>query len=73
MYLTYVIQELLKKNILGANSIYLSLCHTEKEIDNYLTILEKIFYNLNKIVKSNAPSVDYLEIPPISEGFARLT
>ena len=35
-YLTFVVQELIKFKILGAGSIYLSMSHTDKEVDFYL-------------------------------------
>ena len=72
-YLTYFIQELLKERILGGNSIYLSMSHSDKEIDRYLKIVEKIFINLSKIVRSKTDHSNFLEIPIIDIGFKRLT
>ena len=66
-------QELLKFKILGASSIYLSMSHTNKEVDFYLKKIEIVFKDLSKIIKSNANSNSYLDIPKINTGFGRLT
>ena len=73
VYTTYIIQELLKKDILGANAIYLSMAHKEKDIEKYLDCLDRIFINLSKIIKSNVNKSKFLEIPVIDLGFKRLT
>tara|TARA_B100000989_G_C19532278_1_gene470791 strand:- start:6177 stop:7493 length:1317 start_codon:yes stop_codon:yes gene_type:complete len=70
---TYFIQELTKYNILGANSIYLSKCHTNVEIEKYLNKVEIIFKKLSKIINSKTNKNNYLEIPQIQTGFGRLT
>ena len=47
---TYLTQEFLKKNILANDSIYLSICHNNKNILNkYYELLNKYF----KVIKKN--------------------
>ena len=72
-YLTFVVQELIKFKILGAGSIYLSMSHTDKEVDFYLKKIEVVFRDLSKIIKSNANTNSFLDIPKINTGFGRLT
>ncbi len=72
-YLTFIVQELVKSNILASGSIYLSMAHTETEIDYYLRKIEPIFKKLSKIIRSKEKSKNFLEIPLINTGFGRLT
>ena len=72
-YLTFIVQELVKSNILASGSIYLSMEHTETEIDYYLRKIEPIFKKLSKIIRSKEKSKNFLEIPLINTGFGRLT
>jgi hypothetical protein len=48
LYKTFITQELLKKNILASNIIYISVAHKKKHLDKYFLNLEKIF----KIISS---------------------
>lgn len=48
-YKTLLSNEFLKNGFLASNSIYLSICHTEKIIKKYLKILEKIFKIISEI------------------------
>ena len=73
IYNTYVIQELLKKNYLAANSVYLSMSHSEREVDKYLYNLDMVFKKLSKIIKNKEKKENFLEIPIIDQGFKRLT
>ncbi len=45
---TYLTQEMLKKNIIATNCIYVSIAHTKKYIDLYLKELDKIFFKISK-------------------------
>ncbi len=45
---TYLTQEMLKKNIIATNCIYVSIAHTKKYIDLYLRELDKIFFKISK-------------------------
>ena len=44
---------LLKKNILATNSIYLSFAHNSKNIKEYRSNLDNIFYTLKEFLLSN--------------------
>ena len=44
---TYISQEFLKKGILAANSIYLSVEHNDSIINKYFTILDSIFSKIS--------------------------
>lgn len=56
---TYISQEFLKKGILAANSIYLSVEHNDSIINKYFTILDSIFskisLSINKKNNSHTP------------------
>ena len=43
---------MLENNILATNVIYLSIHHTKSKIDNYLSVLEKIFIKISEIEKN---------------------
>ncbi len=45
-YKTYISQELLKKNILASNLVYIAVSHNDKDIDRYFYELEKIIKNI---------------------------
>ena len=45
-YKQYIVYKMLKKNILAKNVIYCSTSHSKKQIDNYMKILKKIFYEI---------------------------
>ena len=72
-YNTYIIQEFLKHNILASNSVYLSMAHNSKNINNYLRILDRIMSKLSVIIKNKIKKEKFLEIPLADNGFKRLT
>ena len=47
-YKQYIAAEMLKKNILAKNIIYLSTSHSKKQIDLYMKVLQKIFYKIGE-------------------------
>jgi glutamate-1-semialdehyde aminotransferase len=47
-YIKYIIKEMLKKNILASNAIYLSIKHDDKIFNLYLKNLKKIFFQISK-------------------------
>ena len=69
---TYLTQELLKGNVLGANTTYMSISHTDKIIKTYENKLEKIFYKIDKINKSGNDIKQYLDGPVSHSTFKRL-
>jgi len=52
-YKTFITQEFLKKNFLASNTIYTCTEHSSKIINQYLEILNDIFYKIKKINDSN--------------------
>ena len=70
-YVTYITQEMLKKNILASNIFYPSACHN-------LKIINKYFKNLNEILKTirdceNGSDINRFLLTQDSEkGFSRL-
>ena len=70
-YVTYITQEMLKKNILASNIFYPSTCHN-------LKIINKYFKNLNEILKTirdceNGSDINRFLLTQDSEkGFSRL-
>ena len=71
-YKTFITQELLKKNILGANTTYVSICHNDRVIKKYEIELNKIFEIIRKIETSGENMDNYLKGPVSHSGFKRL-
>ena len=53
IYKTFITQEMLKKNILSANSIYVSISHNKKNLKKYFNLLEKLFKIISKCEKGD--------------------
>jgi glutamate-1-semialdehyde 2,1-aminomutase len=70
-YKTYITQEMLKKNILASNVIYLCVDHSKDLIDEYLYELEKIF-TIIKDCEDGRNINSLLEGPICRSGFKRL-
>ena len=70
-YKTLITQEMLKKGILAANSIYVSIAHEQEHIDFYFDQLEKIF-SLVSDCENGRKIEDLLDGPPAHSGFSRL-
>ena len=51
IYKNLITKIMLENNILATNVIYLSIHHTKSKIDNYLSVLEKIFIKISEIEK----------------------
>ena len=71
-YKTYITQEFLKKKFLVGNSIYVSTMHSEKLLNNYFEILEKLFFDIRDFEDQKKSINDYLEQPVCHSGFQRL-
>ena len=68
---TLYVQEMLKKNILAKNALYLSYAHKRSDIDFYLENISEIFIVLNKAIEEK--QVEELLLGPIVHtGFKRL-
>ena len=53
----FITQEMLKKNFLATNIIYLSLAHSHKILDRYFDNLKKIFIKFKQLKKFNSKSL----------------
>ena len=67
-YKTFLTQEMLKKNILASNVIYLSVAHDKKMIDKYFVTLEKIFKKINQCENENLDISALLETSKCISG-----
>tara|TARA_B000000475_G_C16003325_1_gene449796 strand:+ start:1796 stop:3103 length:1308 start_codon:yes stop_codon:yes gene_type:complete len=72
-YKTFITQEMLKKNILATNMIFLTTQHNKKQINRYLAVLNLIFKKINFIEKNNLNIDSFLESPVCHNTFKRLT
>ena len=45
---TFLTQEMLKNKILATNMIYINIFHNKKNIQKYIKVLDKIFYDISK-------------------------
>ena len=70
-YKTFITQEMLKKNILASNSVYVSTCHNKKEIIKYFKVLDDIFIKIRKF-ENNLDINEYLLSPTCHSSFKRL-
>ena len=70
-YKTLITQEMLKKGYLATNSIYISISHTKKIVDDYLFEIEKIFKIISEC--ESGKNIDlYLEGSVSHNTFERL-
>ncbi len=54
LYRKYIIDEMLKENILGANNIYVSIYHNKAAFRKYFLKLDKIFYKIKQFELYNS-------------------
>ena len=69
---TYLTQEMLKKNILATNIIYVSTAHTQKIILDYFREFEIIIKKISKFKKKQIKSRSILKGPVSQSTFSRL-
>ena len=70
-YKTLITQEMLKRGLLAANSIYVCIDHSQELIDKYFEVLDPIFA-LIKECETDRRIDDLLEGPVCHDGFKRL-
>ena len=70
-YKTFITQEMLKKGYLAANSIYVSIAHTNDILDGYFYELETIFQQIKEF-EAGRDVYSLLEGPVCHAGFKRL-
>jgi len=72
-YKTYITQEMLKKNFLATNALFVSVKHDEKVLNRYFDLLNDIFNDISKFEKNiGAPIDEKLESEVCHGGFQRL-
>ena len=71
-YKTYITQEMLKKNILATNMIFLTTKHDKIMINKYLKNLDIIFRKISHIEKNNLDIDKFLKSPVCHDTFKRL-
>lgn len=60
---TYLTQEMLKKNILATNAVYISTKHDKSIFDKYSVNLNKIFYKISECINERENIDNLLEYP----------
>ena len=71
-YKTFITQEMLKKGFLATNSVYVSIEHKSKIVDEYFNELSPIFTTIAEC--ENGRNIDELLDGPVCHaGFGRLT
>ena len=68
----FLTQEMLKKNILATNLIFLNICHSKKVIDRYIKELDTVFKKINNIEKYGTKNY-FLKGKKSFTSFTRLT
>ncbi len=68
---TLISQEMLEKNILASNTIYVSTLHNDNILKRYFSVLNRIFNIIHKCQKGD-DIYKYLKSPVITSGFKRL-
>jgi len=71
-YKTFITQEMLKKGFLASSSVYLSVFHEKKVLDNYLDNLNDIFKIIKKCEQKEKNILDLLSYPVSKKPFTRL-
>ena len=71
-YKTFITQEMIKKNILATNSVYVSIAHSDEHIDKYFFELDYVFKKLSSFENDGVNVYDKLDGPVSQSGFKRL-
>lgn len=71
-YKTYITQEMLKKGILGSNSVYVCTEHKPEHLDRYFNELDTIYTTIKSCEEGTKNIADLLEGPVCHGGFKRL-
>ena len=72
IYKTFITQEMLKKGILASQSIYVSVAHSQKNLDKYFNELNSIFSIIKKTENNEKKIDDLLNGPIVNSSFKRL-
>lgn len=71
-YKTYLTQEMLRKEILAANSVYVCAMHNDEVINRYFEELEPVIEQIARFETGQADVNEHLEGPACHGGFKRL-
>ena len=71
-YKSYLTQEMLKKNILASNGVYMSISHNDLILKRYAEVLDEIFYSISKCEKGTILIDNELKFPPSKVPFGRV-
>jgi glutamate-1-semialdehyde aminotransferase len=69
---TLFTQEMLRRNILASKSVYVSYCHSEENVNHYMSNADEVFGMIRRGIDSGTIN-SLLEGPVAQEGFKRLT
>ena len=72
LYKTFITQEMLKKNILASNLIYVSLVHTKEYLEKYFNELDRIFNTINKFESNELNTTKLIQNIEAHQSFKRL-
>ena len=72
LYKTFITQEMLEKNILASNGVYLSISHNYNILKKYEIILDKIFYQISQCERGLTSIQSLLKYPISHLPFERL-
>ena len=68
---TFITQEFLKKDILATSQFYPSICHNERDINEYAEIFNDLLFQIKKCVDGEKSIDELLEVKSIRSGFKR--
>ena len=71
-YKTFITQEMLKKNFLATNAIFVSVKHDKKILNRYFDILDGIFKKISDFENKYKLIDEYLDGPVCHSKFERL-
>ena len=72
IYKSLITQEMLKKNILATNNIYISCPHNKKNLNKYFKVLDGVFKIISKCENNNDDVYRYLHSEISRSDFKRL-
>ena len=71
-YKTLITQEMLKRNYLASNIVFVSVLHTKVHIDNYLKVLDSVFKKISMQVKTKSNPKKLIDDKISRASFKRL-
>ena len=68
---TFITQEFLKKNILATSQFYPSICHNDRDINQYAEIFNDLLFQIKQCLDGGKSIDELLEVKPVKSGFKR--